>query len=94
MMDDERRVERPMMAGKDDMTTETTKARPLLVRSDELLECPFCGGRPRQYITGSEQHGFRRGRARCETKGCWLYHKGCDLDEWQARHPNGKDDRT
>jgi len=53
MMDDERRVERPMMAGKDDMTTETTKARPLLVRSDELLECPFCGGRPRQYITGS-----------------------------------------
>ena len=77
-----------MMAGKDDMTTETTQDRPLSVRSDALLECPFCGGRPRQYITGSEQYGFMRGRARCETKGCWLYHKGCDLNEWQARHSN------
>ena len=44
-MDDERRVERPMMAGKDDMTTETTKARvtdtvdPFVGRSGHCMDC-------------------------------------------------------
>jgi len=45
----ERRVERPMMAGKDDMTTETTKAQPSLVRSDALLDFVFLDGASRPF---------------------------------------------
>jgi Lar family restriction alleviation protein len=54
----------------------------------ELLSCPFCGGKPFVYISGSKSCGFFE-EIICEKCGCRTdrLKEGIAKDAWNTRTP-------